>query len=357
MSRDHDASAPGPSSVSVVNPLERSDWDRSIAAFPDAGIFHSVPWCRVLHETYGYSPRYLVRSDGDRFHSALPLMEVKSWLTGQRGVSLPFTDAVEPLCPDGKAFQSLFEAAQQLGRERRWKYLECRGGRTQLQGSVPASTRFYNHQLDLSAGEAKLFGQLDDSAQRAIRKAERSGLTLEFSQAPGAMRDFYTLLCETRQRHGVPPQPFEFFFKIQQHILTPNLGWVVLARQGKTPIAGAVFFHFGRGAIYKFGASTRAHQPLRANNLVMWQAIQRLAAEGFATLDFGRTSMNNEGLRRFKLGWGTRERVAEYVRFDFRQETFVTATDDSSGWHNRVFNALPTWASRPIGAFLYPHVG
>jgi hypothetical protein len=100
-----------------------------------------------------------------------------------------------------------------------------------------------------------------------------------------------------------------------------------------------------------------AFQQLRANNLVMWEAIRRFAGEGRSTLDFGRTSLNNEGLRRFKTGWGATEQIAEYIRYDLRENAFGTASDSSSGWHTRVFNALPQWMARPIGAALYPHMG
>jgi lipid II:glycine glycyltransferase (peptidoglycan interpeptide bridge formation enzyme) len=122
------------------------------------------------------------------------------------------------------------------------------------------------------------------------------------------------------------------------------------------PVAGAVFFHFGKTAIYKFGASNEAFQHLRANNLVMWEAIKWHAMRGFAVLDFGRTSLGNEGLRRFKLGWGTRERRIDYFRYDQRKSGFVTARDESSGWHNRIFRILPVSLSRLVGAASYRHV-
>ena len=124
----------------------------------------------------------------------------------------------------------------------------------------------------------------------------------------------------------------------------------------EVPVAGAVFFHFGKTAIYKFGASHKAFQHLRANNLVMWEAIKWHARRGLGMLDFGRTSLENEGLRRFKLGWGTQERLIDYFRYDQRKAGFVTARDESAGWHNRIFRMLPVPLSRLIGATFYRHV-
>ena len=152
------------------------------------------------------------------------------------------------------------------------------------------------------------------------------------------------------------PQPFSFFAQIQRQVLAANQGWIVLAHQGGLPVAGAVFFHFGHQAIYKFGASDETKQQLRANNLVMWHAIQRCAREGLTHLDLGRTSLTNDGLRKFKLGWGAQEQRIDYLRYDLRQSAFVTARDEATGWHNRFFQALPVPISRLAGALLYRHI-
>src|SRR5207244_13407902 len=50
----------GPSlSASVMNPLVDREWDDTISAHPDATIFHSTAWARVLADTYGHRPSYV----------------------------------------------------------------------------------------------------------------------------------------------------------------------------------------------------------------------------------------------------------------------------------------------------------
>lgn len=170
------------------------------------------------------------------------------------------------------------------------------------------------------------------------------------------VRVFYALLCQTRRRHGLPAQPFRFFAHIHRHILAPNHGQIVIARQGSRAVAAAVFFHFGGQAIYKFGASDERLQHLRANNRVMWDAIKWHAGQGFTSLDFGRTSLDNAGLRKFKLGWGAVERRIDYVRHDLRTGSFATVPDAAAGWHNHIFRLLPVSLSRLAGSVLYRHV-
>ena len=79
----------------------------------------------------------------------------------------------------------------------------------------------------------------------------------------------------------------------------------------------------GGRAIYKYGASDETFQDLRGGNLVMWAAIKNFVRAGGAKhLDLGRTSLGNEGLRKFKLGWGAREEKIEYVKYDLRAIVF-----------------------------------
>jgi hypothetical protein len=346
-----------PEDLRLVDPLAAPDWDECLANFPEATFFHTVAWARVLNGSYGYRPFYITMNRGNRMTSALPLMEIDSWLTGKRGVSLPFTDECGPLgvYDDQNSFSQLFQSAKIHGKKRQWKYLECRGGR-ELLGKTPASTSYFAHRLSLQKDEKALFSGVDSSVRRAVRKAEQNKLVIEFSRSLDSMRTFYGLFCKTRQRHGVPPQPFSFFANIQRHVLEKNLGWVVLARHEGNPVAGAVFFHFGKSVLYKFGASDEKHQNLRANNLVMWEAIRRYAQEGFTSLDFGRTSKSNEGLRRFKLSWGAEERVIEYFRHDLRKNRFVQNPDNNGGGLHSAYKFMPILFSRVIGFLLYKHI-
>jgi len=338
-----------------INPLHDPGWDGGLATYAGASLFHSSAWARVLHDTYGFTPVYFSLGNPGNPHALLPVMEVNSWLTGRRGVSLPFTDECAPLCREAASGNRLWHEALDYARARGWKYLECRGGRSWL-GDVPASTSFWGHRLDLRTGEKALFSGIESAGRRAVRKAEQSGLSVEFSQSPEAIHAFYRLLCITRKRHGVPPQPFVFFANIQRHILAQNRGWVVLARHSGVPVAGAVFFHAAATVLYKFGGSDENFQHLRGNNLVMWSAIKRYAGEGFAAFDFGRTALDNEGLRRFKLGWGTTEYPIDYVHYELRSARWISARAESADWRNRVFRQLPTPVARLIGRVLYRHV-
>jgi hypothetical protein len=344
-----------PGAARRINPLETPNWDALVTSHPDFSFFHGAAWAKVLAETYGFVPQYFFTGGENAPESLLPLMEVDSWLTGRRGIALPFTDECPPLGANKNSFAKLFQAAVASGRSRGWKYLELRGGRNLFEPEVPASLSFFTHGLDLDADENRMFGQMESSTRRAVRKAEKDGVTVEILRSLEAMEIFYSLQCLTRKKHGLPPQPYDFFVNIHRHVLSENGGMVAVASHRGRKIAASVYFFMGGRAIYKFGASDAAAQQLRGTNLVMWKAMKWLARKGLKTLHLGRTSMANEGLRRFKLNLGAHEETVDYVKFDLKQNRFVTETDGVSGWHNAVFRAMPVFVSRAAGRMLYRH--
>jgi hypothetical protein len=339
-----------PGAARRFNPLETPNWDALLTSRPDFSFFHGTAWIKVLAGSYGFEPQFF-----ESGNAVLPLMEASSWLTGRKGVALPFTDECGLLGADKDVFAKLFAEAVVFGQARGWKSIKLRGGREFFGEEVPASVSFYGHEVDLAVGERLLFEKMDGSVRRAIRKAEQGGVQVEILQNIGAMREFYRLQCLTRKRHGLPPQPWKFFVNIHRHVLSQNLGMIALAKHEGKPLAASVYFYLGGRAIYKYGASDFAHQHLRGSNLVMWAAMKWLAQQGAKTLDLGKTSLANEGLRRFKLNLGARERIVVYVKYDLRRKVFVTELDGVVGWHNRVFGALPMWASQIAGRLLYRH--
>ena len=343
-------------SAQRLSPLEKPGWDDLIMTHPEASFFHSARWAEVLRDTYNHSPCYFCAMVGERLSAALPVMEVNSSLTGRRGVSLPFTDECALLSEDSALAQGVFQNAINFGRNRKWKYLECRGARKLTAEAASPSLTFFGHVLPLSDHEDRIFSRLDGSMRRGIRKAEKSEVRVEISESFDSVLVYYALHCKSRKRHGLPPQSVAFFQSIFQHVLSKGMGFIVVARFRDNPVAAAMFFHFSDKAIYKFGASDWAFQSLRGNNLVIWEAIKWCRRSGYASLYFGRTSIANEGLRRFKLGFGAEEYKIDYFKYDFSKEAFVADRDKVSGWYNRVFHLMPIPLSRIMGQMLYRHL-
>jgi lipid II:glycine glycyltransferase (peptidoglycan interpeptide bridge formation enzyme) len=282
-------------------------------------------------------------------------MNIDSFLTGKRGVSLPFTDSCEPIASNVEQFQEMFAAAVTYGKQQNWKTMEIRGGEAFLQDKEPSEWH-YGHTLDLgNRGAVPLF--LRDSTRRNIKKAEKEGVTITVSDAPDAMEKFRHLNAMTRKDHGLPPQPRRFFQVVHDRIIAKDMGFIVLASYRGNAIAANVYFCFGDQVIYKYGASNRTHQRLRASNLVMWEAIKWICDKGYKTLYFGRTEPENNGLRQYKSGWGASEMLIKYYQYDLRTDAFIRAHDVVSPLYKKLFSKLPIPALNILGNILYRHMG
>ena len=342
--------------IHILDPTKIENWDATLAALPGASFFCTQAWAKVLQASYGYTPLYFARMDSGAPVAVLPIMEVSSFLTGNRGVSLPFTDYCEPLVPHEQVFYVLFDEAKQEAKRRGWKYIDLRMTNGILRKEKP-SLFFHGHTLDLGVGQEELFRQITDANRRNIRKAEKCGVEVGIESSLDALREFYPLNCLTRRRHGLPPQPWQFFENVHREVIAKGKGITALARhEGKT-VSANVYFHFGEKAMFKFGASDMRLQHLRAGNLVMWEAIRYYAGKGCKSLCFGRTEPENEGLRRFKLGWGTKETEVTYYRFDLTSGAYVTEHDNVSPGKRDMLSKLPLPALKMIGSLLYRHVG
>lgn len=351
-----DEMQPASLDTTLIDPLSGSGWDDLLSTHPDATIFHTSAWARVLARTYGHRPFYLHLTRGGSSVALLPLMEVASRFTGRRGVCLPFSDLCAPLLFDDSAADALGNKVHDLAAERKWNHVELRGV---VLGVAPARAvaTFYGHTLDLAGGEEALFARFHSSVHRAIRKAEKSGVTIDILQTPAAMREFYRLHCETRRRHGAPPQPISFFRHIQEEIFDSGLGFVALTRSGARSVAAALFFHWRKKALFKFGASDKTCQNLRPNNLAMWGGMRYLIGNGCHSLHFGRTAPDNEGLRRFKLSWGATEEILTYVWFDpLTKSLLPVPPKGSSAFHQKLFAKLPLALNVLAGKLIYPHL-
>src|SRR5688500_14491235 len=56
--------APIPVMIEQVNPEEDPHWDASLRGWPQASLFHSAAWQRVLRESYGFIPGTLIAREG-----------------------------------------------------------------------------------------------------------------------------------------------------------------------------------------------------------------------------------------------------------------------------------------------------
>ena len=88
----------------------------------------------------------------------------------------------------------------------------------------------------------------------------------------------------------------------------------------------------------------------------MWKAIKLYAKNGFKSFSFGRTEHENQGLLQFKRGWGVKEEVLSYYKYDLKKNCFVTYKTGPKSSYS-FFKIMPNALLKMTGNLLYRHVG
>jgi len=169
--------------VWAIDPLQDSRWPEFVGRHPDASVFHTRGWLRALQETYGYEPvAFTTSAPVEQVTNAVVFCEVRSWLTGSRLVSLPFSDHCEPLVERTEQFTTLSAYVKKLRRKAGWKCVEMRSANSHLEfgDGFSRATTYCLHRLDLQPCLDVLYkGFHKDCIQRKIRRAEREALNYE----------------------------------------------------------------------------------------------------------------------------------------------------------------------------------
>lgn len=311
--------------------------------------------------TYRYKPVVFTTSPlNGELHNGLVFCYVRSWLTGGRMVSLPFSDHCEPLFDTEAELEFVAKYLQANVRHRDWKYIELRptnhnfrqnGAET---GFRP-SQEFWLHRVNLRPSLEQLFrGLHKDSAQRRIRRAERAGLTYERGRSLKLLNNFYRLLVLTRSRHRLPPQPYTWFRNLVD-CMNENLE-IRLAYLSENPIAATLTLRFRDTVYYKYSCSDAQFKNIGAIPFLIWKTIEESKMAGATEFDLGRSETDNKALIAFKNHWAQEPIPLVYWRFPY-----MAAPGIRENWKlnavRRVSAYAPDWLLTATGRLIYPHIG
>jgi Acetyltransferase (GNAT) domain len=342
----------------ALDPLKDPRWEAFVKCHPRASVFHTVPWLEVLHRTYGYRPIvYSFASSESGLRSGIVFCAVRSWLTGSRLVSLPFSDHCEPLVEGLAELQALLVPATRQLQKGLWRYLELRPlSRNFSEGIGESSSQSYVlHRLDLHPSVEVLYKNFHaDSIRRKIQRAEREGLRVETGNSEELLAEFYGLHVITRRRQSVPPHPLKWFRNILECL--GKHATLRVARSMQTPVAAVLTLEKDLTLVYKYGCSDARFHNLGAMPFLFWNMICDAKSRGILELDMGRSERHNAGLIAFKERWGAVRQELIYARYP---------TEGKTGGRGKaytrtakfLFSRSPDWVLIAAGNILYPHVG
>jgi CelD/BcsL family acetyltransferase involved in cellulose biosynthesis len=339
-------------------------WNDYVDRHPFGCIFHHSAWREVLLRSFPQlKPFYFMAENEDRnVVGAVPVMLVKSMLTGKRLVSLPFSLYNDPLVDSPEVFNQLRDSVCSQFHAQKTDFMVFR---VRFAPSLFQTDHFHdfvgykNHTLALDADPEKLMaGFQRKSVRKNIRKAERSGVRVTEVASEEDVRRFFDLNVHTRKKFGTPPQPFSFFRNMWNLLHPKGMIMVHLAWMGKEPVGGLLCLKYKKRVHAEYIGIDDRFQAYSPNMLLFWTAIQEACRQEYRFFEFGGTVASNEGLLLFKRRWGT---VEEDIHHFYYPKVRGFSSGLSTSWKYRamakVMKPMPKWLFIQTGKWMYRHLG
>jgi hypothetical protein len=367
--------APVSENITVVGwlrPTEESEWDVFVRQHPLGMVYQLSSWKRVLESAFPQiRGQFLVAREAEtgRILAGLPVYTVKSWLLGNRIVSVPFATMCDPLLSSAEEFGRFLPELQALQQKTGSRRVEIRARLTANLllngGTLSGDVGFKHLYLPLNPEQDRdaLFHTFSRTCVRKnITKAERAGVIVEQRWDEASMSICYDILVESRRRLSLPQMPYAFF-KAMLAYLSPEHLNVFLALHKSKPIGCFILLRMGDFWTAEYAGST-ADAPAGVDQMLYWETIKKALDHDAKIYSFGRTAVANEGLLTYKRRWATVEEDLVDFTFCARDEKLESVEkvhhSDSSLAYRRartLLGKVPMPVYRMIGDFCYRHLG
>lgn len=338
-----------------------------IAQHTDEPFYYQPSWLTLLARLYGYPVHILqTTDDSGALTGFMPVMAVRSPLTGRRIVSLPFSDCCPPLATSDTAVNALMDQALALTQAERARYLEVRAGALAALDARADLTRndlYSRWVVPLELDTQVMWKRVKTSSQQRVKKARKDGVTVRVAERLADVDAYYHLHLLTRSRkHGMPAQPIRYFRDLWETFgaANPATGQMrlLLAEHAGAAIGGMILLISGATVRNAYSASDPRSLRLGPNNALMWEAMSWAGEQGYTRFDMGRTAHDNPSLASFKRSWGAQEESLPYY---YHPAIAGLASTSEQSWKYRLLTGswrrLPLPISQALGGALYKHLG
>ena len=351
--------------ITIVDPSKDDRWDQFVMQHPFGWICHLSGWKNLLENCFPHMRGHylaIVSNRDNIIQAALPLFEVRSWLTGKRLVSIPSATLFDPLVSSAQDMNILFDGAIELAGKLKIDSLELRTFQSSALISndrLGLSRVFKNHSLSLEKEPQDLMKSFHRSCVRQrIDRALNSEVKIEYGQTEKDLQEFYRLYLLSRKRLSLPPQPYSFLKTLWDTFFPQKQLDLLLAKKADLYIGGLILLKFKERVSAEFSVIDQAFNNLSPNHLLFWEAIKNARQEGFRVFDFGRTSQYNTSLMDFKDRWGTQCIDLPICFYPREIAQKYNGREKSLGYKiiQMACKKSPEFAFRSIGKFCYRHL-
>ena len=344
----------GRAAFQVVPDRPPPGWNEYVTGHPGASAYHIATWSVAVSRLFALPAYFLTaRNEADRITGVLPLIRQKSWLFGDRLVSLPYFNYGGALADDAATHRGLLEHAAALGRELGVTDIEVR--ETQPPPVTwPQRRDKATLLLDLPATVDDLNRQLGAKLRSQVKRALREQPTATFGSSE-LLDDFYRVFAEVMRDLGTPVYPRRFFEVLLQELAAECT--IVVLRLDNRPVSAAFLVRHPDRLEIPWAATLAAVKSRSINMALYWEVLRHAVEKGFATFDFGRSTVDS-GPYRFKLQWGARPVPLHWAYWRPDEHTQPDASESGEGraraLATRIWSRLPTPVANRLGPLISP---
>ena len=296
-----------------VQQLKKEDyrnWNKFVTAHKKTTIFHTIEWKKVLEDTFGYNPEYLVvKSSKGNLVGISPAFSVKT-LFGRVIVSQPFFEYGGPIIERGfeEAYNKILNYYIAKVENERIKYVEIKvipDGENGYFNNIGFVKQFkaYDFYIDVKDKdfEKDIWLGLYTKKSR-VRNSVKKAIKSELRVVEGDDIDiYYSLYIKTITKMGSFPYPKTMFENIKKY--ADSSVRLTFAYLKEVPIAAMMSFPYNHRDLMVGLVSDEKYQEYRANDLLYNEQIEYATKNKFEIVDFGRTRPDSP-YERYKKKWG-----------------------------------------------------
>jgi FemAB-related protein (PEP-CTERM system-associated) len=309
----------------------------------------AAQWYTVIRQAYGHKPLYLQAEDTTGVNGILPAFLIQSWVFGTVVTSMPFLDVGGPCTSSAMHLDALVSHLLQEAASHGAGLVELRCARP-LDLPFQASNDKVNLILPLPKDSDRLWSQLDTKVRNQIRKAERSGLSIEYG-GNEKLAEFYSIFAQNMRDLGSPVHAIGFFQAIL-NTFGENAS-VVLVRNDTQAIGGLIALSYKDVLFVPWASSLRQYFSLCPNMLLYWESLRKACLDRFRLFDFGRSS-RHAGTYRFKRQWGAIEQPLFWYSIPIRTHPrkHLSQTDGPGAILAQLWRSLPLRMTKWLGPMI-----